>query len=206
MFSHRLTDDAELRHSQEHYAEEAAAVVAENREHLSRWLPWTQSATAESIRAHIRKTLEQYVRNESLHAVILVRGRLAGAIGFHRVDWLNLASSMGYWLAPAHEGRGLMTRACSALLEHAFLTWQLNRVEIRCAPDNARSRAIPVRLGFREEGVCREGQRIGDAYTDLVVYSQLASEWCAARGVPLPVAQPPRADTGNFFIQVPPTA
>ena len=49
--------------------------------------------------------------------------------------------------------------------------------EIRAAVGNARSRALPQRLGFREEGILREAERVGDAYLDVVVYSVLASEW-----------------------------
>ena len=50
-------------------------------------------------------------------------------------------------------------------------------MEIRAATDNRRSRAIPERLGFREEGVEREVERIGTRYNDLVVYGLLAPEW-----------------------------
>jgi hypothetical protein len=43
------------------------------------------------------------------------------------------------------------------------------RVEIRAAPANARSRAIPERLGFTQEGTLRQVERGGDRYLDNVV-------------------------------------
>jgi hypothetical protein len=52
--------------------------------------------------------------------------------------------------------------------------WDLNRVEIHAATENRRSRAIPERLGFRQEGVLRDYERVGDRYVDIVVYSLLA--------------------------------
>jgi ribosomal-protein-serine acetyltransferase len=50
-------------------------------------------------------------------------------------------------------------------------------VEIRCGVDNARSRAIPERLGFREEGELLEAERVGDRWVDLSLYAMLAADW-----------------------------
>jgi ribosomal-protein-serine acetyltransferase len=71
-----------------------------------------------------------------------------------------------------------MTKACRALINHAFDVWKLNKVEIRCDPENARSRAIPKRLGFTEEGTLRQVlMGPDDRMHDGVVYGLLASEW-----------------------------
>jgi ribosomal-protein-serine acetyltransferase len=51
------------------------------------------------------------------------------------------------------------------------------RVEIRAAPENARSRAIPERLGFTQEGTLRQVERVDDRYLDNVVYAMLAEDW-----------------------------
>ena len=56
----------------------------------------------------------------------------------------------------------------------------LNRVEIRAAVGNERSRSIPERLGFRQEGVLRKAELVGDRYVDHAVYATLASEWRSA--------------------------
>ena len=50
-------------------------------------------------------------------------------------------------------------------------------MEILCATGNTRSRAIPERLGFTQEGIIRQAERFNDHYNDLVVYGMLASEW-----------------------------
>ena len=83
------------------------------------------------------------------------------------------STSIGYWLAESAQRRGTMTRAVQTLLDHAFGVWQLHRVEIRAAVNNTRSRAIPERLGFNQEGVLRAAERIGKRYTDQVVYAML---------------------------------
>ena len=130
----------------------------------------------------IRLTRQQIADNDGFQTAIVCDRRIVGAVGFHGVDWVHRTTSIGYWLDAGLQGRGIMTRAVRALVDHALRGWQLNRVEIRAAPDNRRSRAIPERLGFREEGVLRQAERVGDRYLDSVVYGMLASEWPPAPG------------------------
>jgi ribosomal-protein-serine acetyltransferase len=91
-------------------------------------------------------------------AAILCDGRIAGLIGFHRIDWANRLTSLGYWLGEAWQGRGLMTASCQALIDHGFSALNLNRIAIGCATGNVRSRAIPQRLGFVHEGTLRDAE------------------------------------------------
>jgi ribosomal-protein-serine acetyltransferase len=103
-----------------------------------------------------------------------------GMVGFHSIDWMNRKSSIGYWLARDEQGRGTMTEAVRAHVDHAFATWRLNRILIQAAVENARSRAIPERLGFREEGVLRQVERVAGRMLDGVVYAMLADDWPGA--------------------------
>ena len=70
-----------------------------------------------------------------------------------------------------------MIRAVKGLLNYIFYNLNLNRVEIRCAVFNRKSRAIPQKLGFELEGVIRDGEFLYDHYHDLVVYGMLARHW-----------------------------
>jgi ribosomal-protein-serine acetyltransferase len=103
-------------------------------------------------------------------------------IGYHTVDWSNRSTRIGYWLDEGHQGGGTMTAAVRLLVDHALTVWRLNRVEIRAAMENRRSRAIPERLGFREEGVHRQAEQVGGRYLDSVAYSMLAADWPKAIG------------------------
>jgi ribosomal-protein-serine acetyltransferase len=88
----------------------------------------------------------------------------------HSVDWQHRSTSIGYWLSEREQGHGLMTQTVRALDDHALREWGLHRIEIRAAPENHRSRAIPERLGFSEEGVLEQAERVGERYLDSVVY------------------------------------
>jgi ribosomal-protein-serine acetyltransferase len=158
-------------------AGELTETIAANREHLARWLPWAEShGFGDSVESLDRKRA-QIEANDGFEGAIVLDGRIVGVAGFHAVDWINRSSSIGYWLAVEAIGRGLMSGAVRALLDHAFGSWELHRVIIEAVVDNARSRAIPERLGFREEALLREAKLIRGRYEDAVLYAMLASEW-----------------------------
>jgi ribosomal-protein-serine acetyltransferase len=176
-----LFEGCRLRPLEESDAEELYALVDANREYLARWMPWAAGQTLADTVTFIQRTQEQLATNDGFQAVAVEDGRIIGVVGFHGVSWQNRSTSIGYWLAEPAQGRGTMTRAVRALVDHAFGIWRLHRVEIRAAADNASSRAIPERLGFTQEGIAREAERIGDSYVDQVVYATLAdgSAWPA---------------------------
>lgn len=157
-------------------AAELYAVVETNRAHLARWMPWAADQDLAATEKFIAETEGQIDRNDGFQAVIAPEGRIIGVAGFHSIDWTNRNTSIGYWLAEHAQGKGTMTTIVHALVDHAFTEWNLHRIEIHCAPANHRSRAIPERLGFREEAVLRETERIGDRYLDGVVYGLLRQE------------------------------
>jgi len=160
-----------LRLVREDDAEELGALIDANREHLVPWMPWAAGQGEVETLAFLRRAGQQLQANDGFQAALVVEGAIAGIAGFHRVDWVNRTTSIGYWLAAERQGRGTMTAAVAALARHALDAWGLNRVEIRAAVENRRSRAIPERLGFRQEATMRRAERVGDRSLDLVVYS-----------------------------------
>jgi ribosomal-protein-serine acetyltransferase len=172
-----LADGRWLRLLQKSDARELHAVVEANRDHLARWMPWAAAQTLEDTLAFVQRTREQLANNDGFQAVLIENGCIAGVVGFHGVSWEQRSSSIGYWLAESSQGHGTMTRAVRTLVDHAFGTWRLDRLEIRAAVENARSRAIPKRLGFTQESVALNAERIGDRCLDQVIYALSASAW-----------------------------
>jgi ribosomal-protein-serine acetyltransferase len=178
-----LPGGAHLRLLEESDTDELFALTDENRAHLEPWMPWIPAIrTPEDSLQFIRATRRQIADDDGMQLAIVDGdgdgdGAIAGVVGFHRIDWANRATSIGYWLAADRQGRGLMTDAVRALVDYAFAVRGLHRIEIAAAVDNARSRAVPERLGFREEGVRRGAERHGERFLDLVVYALVASDW-----------------------------
>jgi ribosomal-protein-serine acetyltransferase len=178
MFSYRVDEDIELRLPEERFAEEATALVRRNLSHLSEWLPWAhENFSVEDSLEFIRRNRRAFAENQGYGVHVVYRGQHAGNVGYNQIDWSNRSTEIGYWLAAPFQGKGIMTRACRALVEHAFGEFKLNRVEIRCGVENKRSRSIPERLGFRQEGVLRQAESLRGRFIDLVVYAVLAEEW-----------------------------
>lgn len=180
MFSYQLTEDACMKLLEPRHAEELYALIDRNRPHLREWLNWvdgTQSAA--DSKSYIQYMLKRYSEGNGLQAGIWFQGSLAGVISFHSIDEAHKATVIGYWLGAEFQGRGLMTKACAAMTRHALTDLGLNRVEIRVATGNEKSRAIPERLGFRAEGVLREAERIRDRYVDHAVYSFIKKDTSA---------------------------
>lgn len=169
-----------LRPFEESDAEELTAVIAANREHLARRLSWAGSQEFEDTVRYLAQKRAQEEANDGFGRAIVLDGRIVGSIDFHAIDWVNRSTTIGYWLAADAMGRGLMTGAVRALVDHAFGVWDLHRVVIEVIVDNARSRAIPGRLGFREEAVLREAKLLDGRFRDAVLYAMLAPDWSSS--------------------------
>jgi len=173
-----LGEGIELREWVPDDAEEAFAEVDQNRDRLRHWLPWVDlTQSPDDIRAFIERCAASEGKQRSFG--IYVDGVLAGNIGLS-VDEDN-TGEIGFWIAGAFEGRGLVTGAARAMIRLGFEERGLRRIQLTAAVENERSRAVAVRLGMTEEGVLRKAGRIReDRYLDLVMYSVLREEWPGA--------------------------
>ena len=184
MFTCRIDPALELRPLAHAHADEMYAVVDANRAYLRRWMGWVdKTKSVDDIRAFIRRSLEQHARDDGFVAGVWHEGRLAGTIGMLYLRPEPRRTEIGYWLAEALQGKGIVTRGCRRFIDHLFVEVKLTRVEIRCATENHRSRAIAERLGFKREGVLRQVQVTDDGLVDHAVYGMLAGEWHAQREV-----------------------
>ncbi|RDW15209.1 RimJ/RimL family protein N-acetyltransferase [Oceanobacillus arenosus] len=178
MFRYEIDEDIVLQQLEILDAQVLFQLIDRSREYLRAWLPWVDgNETVDDSQAFIEHTTQALEAKKGLTTGIYFQGKLVGMAGFNSLDSQNKIGHIGYWLAEDYQGKGIMSRVARALTEYAFHELDLNRVEIRAAYENVKSRAIPNRLGFIEEGKIRQAEWLYDHYVDHVVYGMLASDW-----------------------------
>lgn len=127
-----------------------------------------------------RESFAAYVRRSSpSHAGFLVwtEGRLIGAVNLNNIVRGALESgSLGYYRLGDGGPPGALRSAVSAVVDHAFDSLGLHRLEANIQPSNARSRELVEALGFRLEGLSVEYLRFGGQWQDHERWALLAHE------------------------------
>ena len=100
-------------------------------------------------------------------------GPLLGTCGLFNWNRAWRRCTVGYELATAAQGQGLMAEALAATLDWGFAQMDLNRVEALIHPLNMPSQKLAQRLGFVCEGVLREVARFKGQQHDMQQWSLL---------------------------------
>lgn len=149
--------------------------INSEREYLGKWLPFVAYT-------HELKDTENFVNSvanaseDKFEYTFTIRkqNQFVGLIGLKDSDRTNRITEIGYWLSEEHQKQGIVTKSVEKLCEFAFNELDFNRIEIKCAVENISSSNIPKKLGFKFEGVERDGELLAEnVYTDLEVYSKL---------------------------------
>ncbi|SDX13361.1 GNAT family N-acetyltransferase [Paenibacillus sp. CF384] len=181
MFSYSINADLKLHILQIHHADEIYAAIQKNREHIGEFLPWALTTTSvDEVKLYIEYELKRFAGNNGVSCGIFYQDRYIGNISVQDINWKHRKTSIGYWLCADYQGKGFMTEACRTIIRHIFQELELNRIEIRVREDNARSKAVPLRLGFLQEGIIRAAEYNKGHYHDHLVYGLLKSEWKAS--------------------------
>lgn len=152
-------------------------LVDHNRDFLGKWLPWVKhTKTVEDSEKYISYVRKKYEEKKVMDLGIFYQNTFVGCIGLHEIDSINKKTSIGYWLGESYQGRGIMHESVKALIRHSFHTLGMNRIEIRSAVGNTRSRKVIERLGLKFEGILREAEWVNDHFVDHEVFSILKSE------------------------------
>lgn len=154
-------------------------IIDTQRPYLREWLPFVDLTKQEADTALYLQTIAGSSTDKVY--VIVAEEAVVGLIGFKSIEYFNRRLEIGYWLSEQQQGKGIMRRSCSRLIQHAFEDLNMNRVQLKVAIGNHRSSNIPEKLGFTPEGIEREGELLNGRFHDLQVYSLLRKEWAVKR-------------------------
>lgn len=153
-----------------------------DRAYLEPWEPtgdgdWT-ARHAVSAWPALCSGLRAEARNgRMLPYVIELDGRFCGQLTIGNVTHGSLRSAwIGYWVPSSATGGGVATGALALGLDHCFGPVMLHRVEATVRPENAASRAVLAKVGFREEGLLRRYLLVDDEWRDHLLVAITAEE------------------------------
>jgi ribosomal-protein-alanine N-acetyltransferase len=147
-----------------------------NREHLAPWEPSRDASyyTKQDAAERVRQMLGETLAGTALHfaALDIQDGSMVASCAFTNIVRGALqACHLGYSVAHAREGTGLMAEVARAGIGHMFDNAGLHRIMANHMPANARSADLLRRLGFEREGFARSYLRIDGRWEDMVLNS-----------------------------------
>lgn len=180
MFYLNINEDIHLNLLTPKYDEDLLNLIKNNKEHLSKWLPWVGNFNSiEDAHNFTFQNKESY-KSEGISKFalgIFYKEELAGTIGINSIDLNNRSCILGYWLGKEYIQKGIMTLAAKGFIKYLFEDYKLNRIEIRVATGNYASQNVAKRLEFTLEGTLREAENLDGRFVDHNVYSLLVHEF-----------------------------
>ncbi|MCB1333292.1 MAG: GNAT family N-acetyltransferase [Roseivivax sp.] len=150
-------------------------------EFLTPWEP-TWSPDHLSRRAFTNRVYwaRRSIASGSAVPLFLIRRDDGALIGAITLDHIRRGpaqtGTLGYWMGASFARQGYMREAVAALVHHAFDRMDLSRIEAACLPENAASRGLLERSGFKYEGVAQSYLQIDGRWRTHVLYAMLRSD------------------------------
>jgi ribosomal-protein-alanine N-acetyltransferase len=174
--------------------------------------PWEPTWEADMLsRAGYRKRVRLMAgdwrddRGYAFHIFDMAEQKLVGGINLTGVRRRAAQyASLGYWMGVDQAGSGLMSAALRLLLPAAFQRFGLHRVEAACIPENAPSRALLGKFGFRTIGLSRNYLRIDGRWRDHILHDLEIGDLLASRGMSGAVAESQASQTAREEASEPP--
>ena len=174
-------DGVYLRYPQMSDFAQWAALRDESREFLAPWEPtW---ALDELSRSAFRRRIRRYqreIRGDLAYPFFVFRKEddlLMGGCTLSNVRrGVTQSAAIGYWIGERYARHGHMYAALMALVPFVFHVLTLHRLEAACIPENGASRALLLKVGFREEGRARRYLQINGEWRDHVLFALLEDD------------------------------
>jgi RimJ/RimL family protein N-acetyltransferase len=138
--------------------------------------PWSERARADQFVAACRRMAEEG-SGARLAIDRVSDGAFIGWCSLSRWNPDHRSAALGYCLSAAAWGRGYATEAARAVLQWAFDTLDVNRVQAETDTRNLASARVLEKLGFEREGTLREDCIVDGDVSDSWVYGLIRRDW-----------------------------
>ncbi|MEL6810384.1 MAG: GNAT family protein [Bacteroidota bacterium] len=145
---------------------------------------WTYSLSPgdgkENLERYLKMALSKKEEGDSYPFIVIDKrsGEVAGSTRFYDIQPLHNTLQLGYtWYGKKFQGTGLNKNCKFLLLQFAFETVGVERVEFRADAKNARSIAAMKSIGCTVEGILRSNCAAPNGRRDSIVLSILKEEW-----------------------------
>jgi ribosomal-protein-alanine N-acetyltransferase len=149
---------------------------------VTRYLPYATWTSLADGQAWLERMQAAQATGHTLQWVIAERcsGTVVGACLLFQYDAASARAELGYVLGRPWWGKGMMQEAITAVLDCAFETLGLRRIEAEVDPRNLASGRMLKALGFTSEGILRERWITKGLACDVESFGLLRREWRAA--------------------------
>ncbi len=152
---------------------------AENEPEL--WVFSLLSASSLGIQKYVEISLANRANKKDYPFIIFDKrtGQYAGSTRFYDIQPLSDNLQLGFtWYGKAFQGTGLNKHCKFLLLQFAFESMHVQRVEFRADNKNIRSIAAMKSIGCTQEGILRSNGYCADgSRRDSIIFSILKEEW-----------------------------
>lgn len=178
MFQLKIDDNLQLVLLTPRLAQEVYELIDLNREFLSVWLPFPPlTKSVDDTLNFIEKSVSGFGEGNAMHVGIREGQQLVGVIGLNKIFKSFKKADLGYWLAEEHQGKGIIHRSCQAMFQYAFEELGMQKVEIRAASENYRSRRVCEKLNLPLEGIITHSGNLHGKIMHFAVYACHYKDW-----------------------------
>ena len=157
------------------------ALRVKSRAYLTAWEPiWASDHLTRKAFTNRVYWAQRSVTGGTALPLFLIRREDQALLGAITLDNIrrgpSQAGTLGYWTGAPFARQGLMREAITAVVHQAFTRLDLSRIEAACLPENAASRGLLEKTGFKYEGVAQSYLQIDGRWRTHVLYSALRSD------------------------------
>lgn len=153
----------------------------QSRDHLAPWEPtWSTDHLTRKAFTNRVYWAQRSIANGSAVPLFLIRREDEALIGAITLDNIRRgpaqSGTTGYWVGAPYARSGYMREALQAVVHYAFTTLDLSRLEAGCLPENAASRGLLEKCGYKYEGVAQSYLQINGRWRNHVLYANLRGD------------------------------